>query len=240
VPAALSTASYGAGCQGQKGSVIFEDTFSDDTGGWAQPIDGVVPEYGPEPKVHLKAPNSGYVWYNNTFNASEGDYCIEFVWPKPLAPDKKAYVALAFWASDYANLYLVQVDSGGGINLWRKSGGTWATIGDLSNPKVKPVPGSLVTLRVVAKGNLIVPILDGVELKKTRAQMPAGDLKFGLFIQDDTAVPDAVITPPQVFGPTSHCPVTLRRILRPGLAWPSAPRCRSRTDGRRSHPRSSV
>jgi hypothetical protein len=70
--AALSTASYGAGCQGQKGSVIFEDTFSDDTGGWAQPIDGVVPEYGPEPKVHLKAPNSGYVWYNNTFNASEG------------------------------------------------------------------------------------------------------------------------------------------------------------------------
>jgi hypothetical protein len=162
--------------------------FSDDTGGWAQPIDGVVPE----PKVHLKAPNSGYVWYNNTFNASEGDYCIEFVWPKPLAPDNKAYVALAFWASDYANLYLVQVDSGGGINLWRKSGGTWATIGDLSNPKVKPVPCSLVTLRVVAKGNLIVPILDGVELKKTRAQMPAGNLKFGLFIQDDTAVPDAV------------------------------------------------
>jgi hypothetical protein len=54
------------------------------------------------------------------------------------------------------------------------------------------VPGSLVTLRVVAKGNLIVPILDGVELKKTRAQMPAGNLKFGLFIQDDTAVPDAV------------------------------------------------
>jgi hypothetical protein len=190
--AALSTASYGAGCQDQKGSVIFEDTFGDDSGGWAQPIDGVVPEYGPEPKVHLKAPNSGYVWYNNTFNASEGDYCIEFVWPKPLAPDNKAYVALAFWASDYANLYLVQVDSGGGINLWRKSGGTWATISDLSNPKVKPVPGSLVTLRVAAKGNLIVPILDGVELKKTRAQMPAGNLKFGLFIQDDTAVPDAV------------------------------------------------
>jgi hypothetical protein len=93
-------------------------------------------------------------------------------WPKPLAPDNKAYVALAFWASDYVNLYLVQVDSGGGINLWRKSGGTWATIGDLSNPKVKPVPGSLVTLRVVAKGNLIVPILDGVELEKTRPPQP--------------------------------------------------------------------
>jgi hypothetical protein len=35
-------------------------------------------------------------------------------------------------------------------------------------------------------------------------------------------------------------PLAVHRLSRLAPAWPSAPRCRSRTDGRRSHPRSSV
>jgi hypothetical protein len=33
--AAMQTSAYAANCEGQKGKVIFEDDFSDDSGGWA-------------------------------------------------------------------------------------------------------------------------------------------------------------------------------------------------------------
>ena len=58
-------------------------------------------------------------------------------------------------------------------------------------PNVKPETGSVVALRVVARGNLIVATVDGVQVKKLRAQMPMGNLKFGLYVQVDAAAPDA-------------------------------------------------
>jgi hypothetical protein len=55
----------------------------------------------------------------------------------------------------------------------------WTRIADLTDPSVKPDVGSVVAIRVHAAGNLITPSINGVDLKKIRAQMPSGTLKFG-------------------------------------------------------------
>jgi hypothetical protein len=174
-------AARAATCDDQKGSVIFEDTFADDSGGWES--DSALKLGGGALTMHLDPKYDDFSELNGTFNASDADYCMEVVVPKSVADDNPVTVGLLFWAADYNNFFLVQIQSDGHEQLYRRTAGTWAMVADLTNPSVKLDPGSVAAIRVQAAGNLIAPTVNGVDLKKVRAQMPSGPLKFGVHIE---------------------------------------------------------
>jgi hypothetical protein len=166
----------------QKGNEIFADSFADNTGGWSADPDA---SFGKGLSMRLYAPNASWVYLNNTFNATEGDYCVEGTVPTSPAANNFAYIGLVFLAKDYNNFFLLEVGSTGGIYFWRKVSGNWTQIGNLSRPSLAPKPGDVVTLRAVVKGSLVTVSLNGVDLQKVRVQVPSGLLQFGVFVQTD-------------------------------------------------------
>jgi hypothetical protein len=188
--AVMQTSAYAANCEGQNGKVIFEDDFTDDSGGWA--IDHTANwdfSFGKSGlTLHMQNPATGVVFSNNTFAVTEGDFCVEAVLPKAVEADNG--VGLVFFlGNDIKNFFMLSINSGDRIILWRYEAGNWVILGDLSDPKIKPEPGSVVALRVVVKANLITASVNGVELKKLRVQTPEVKLKFGVYISTDKPVP---------------------------------------------------
>jgi hypothetical protein len=181
-----SSTAYGA-CEGQPGEVIFEDAFADDTGGWSFDPDATVAN--DELSLHLEDPNTSWVFWNNTFNATEGDFCAEVVQPTSPANDNLAAVGLSFLITDADNYFLLQLSSDSTVTMWRKAGGQWSQIGDYPSDGMNLTPGQPATLRAVIGGGVIKPSVNGVELRGVRAQMPEGPQKFGVYAQVDQALP---------------------------------------------------
>jgi hypothetical protein len=186
--AALLQAGMAAGamaCEGQSGNVIFEDTFPDDSGGWElfQDRDSVVP-----PNFLITLPEDdegiGHSSLNLTFEATEADFCTEFVWPQdPLPQDSYLGAGLMFWAADYDNHYLLQAHSTGKVGLYRKSNGKWNTIFEVADSGVvKPAP-EVNTVRALAKGGKITAFVNGQQIKAIRAPMPQNAPRFGLYAE---------------------------------------------------------
>lgn len=177
-------------CDGQVGNVIFEDTFSDDSGGW----DLAPPVVTVKPPVLLLALDSKYTSYatqNLTFHATDGDYCIEVVLPKPATPDNSMSIGIEFWATDYNNLMLVQMSSNGGVFLDSRTAGNWQTIfSAAAGTALKTDPGAVNALRVVSKSGKLTISLNGTQIKIIRAQLPQGNMRFGIYGQFDKT-PDA-------------------------------------------------
>lgn len=178
---ASATAVRAASCDNQKGTVIFEDSFADDSGGW--PSDPDIKIGGGTFAMHMGPKYANWANLNNTFNASDADYCMEVVVPKSIAADNPVVVGLIFWATDYDNFYVVDTLSDGHADIYRKTAGKWAMVADLTNPSIKADVGSVAAIRVQAMGNLIAPSINGIDLKKIRAQMPSGALRFGFYMQ---------------------------------------------------------
>jgi hypothetical protein len=129
---------------------------------------------------------------NRTFAAREGDFCVEAVLPKAAVGTK---TGLIFLANDMSNLYMLQISNDDTIRLWREDGSEWAKLEELSDPKIKPEPGSVVALRVVVKANLITASVNGVAVKKLRAgELPGGNLKFGVHVETEVPVPAPGVT----------------------------------------------
>lgn len=187
----LSTAAYADCASLQKGNEIFADSFTDNTGGWATDPDATI---GKGLNLQLYAPNASWVYLNNTFNATEGDYCAEGTLPTSPAANNHAYIGLVFLAKDYNNLFDLQVDSTGGIYFYRRVSGNWTQIGNLSRPSLAPKPGDVVTLRAVVKGSLVTVSVNGVDLQKVRVQVPSGPLEFGVQVQTDNTMPKPGVT----------------------------------------------
>jgi hypothetical protein len=88
-----------AGCEGQKGRVIFEDDFTDNTGGWAQ---DAAPGWNASfaksgLTVHIQEPTINVRFLNITFTPWLGDFCVEAVMPKPPAAHVVARTGLISW-----------------------------------------------------------------------------------------------------------------------------------------------
>jgi hypothetical protein len=189
----LSGGARAADCKSQqKGSEVFADTFADDSGGWTV---GDRVSYGkPALALTLYDPYGNWVFPNQTFNASDGDYCTEVVLPKSLAPDNLTEVGLVTLEKDLSNFLLLQVSSKGDLILDRLVAGTWTTVEVLKFPGTVPPAGTVVTLRETVKGTLVTPWVNGVEMRKIRVQVPPGPLKFGLFVQTDKNPPKPGVT----------------------------------------------
>jgi hypothetical protein len=186
---ALSGAAHAASdCKSvQKGNEIFADTFADDTGGWSG---GDGSSFGkPALTLTLFTPYATWAFVNNTFNATDGDYCTQAVLPAAPAANNLAYVGLIADYKDNNNYLLLQLSSKDDVGLYRKVDGNWNTILSSNTANLKPAPGSVVTLRMVVKGTLVTASINDVVVKKVRMQIPTGSLKFGVYAQMDSAVP---------------------------------------------------
>jgi hypothetical protein len=203
--AVMQTSAYAANCEGQKGRVIFEDHFTDDSGGW---------RYHPGPSwdtsfgksgltLRIQEPTTNWQFFNIIHAATEADFCAEAIMPKAAADGVVARIGLLFLANNNNDFYLLLIGSDTptpsnqqrrAIGLWRKDGANWGRLGDWSDPKIKTEPGSIVALRVVVKANLITASVNGVEVKKLRVQLPEDNLKFGLYVETSKPVPAPGVT----------------------------------------------
>jgi len=91
------------GCDGQGGAVIFEDNFSDDSGGWDLSKEGVsiTP---PVMKLEIGKSRDIVSTLNLTFNAGDGEYCRHVVFPAQIAGNPLS-AGIQFWSTDADNLF---------------------------------------------------------------------------------------------------------------------------------------
>jgi hypothetical protein len=177
-------------CDGQAGKVIFEDKFTDDAGGWA---------FGENYGLALKAPGatltapaadggSARARLNETFTATQGDFCVEMSYP-PDPAQLGAAIGVAFLATDNANLWQALVRADGSAGLYKLTGNKFATVWETTanNNLVKTSATDVNSLRAVVKNGTITFIVNGQTVKSVRAQIPGGDLKFGFVAEYNKA-----------------------------------------------------
>lgn len=170
-------------CDEQAGSVIFEDSFPDDSGGWDM-YEGlaITP---PEFVLSIPATWTANSTLNTTFNATEGDYCLQFRMPPSPAADNSVGVGLYVLASDYKNLFLFEGYSSGICGLYRKTDNNWTTVFTQNDCGLQTAPDAVNTLRVMVKDGRLTEFVNGKQVKSVRAQIPTVPQKFGFYAQLD-------------------------------------------------------
>jgi hypothetical protein len=182
LPAALA-------CEGQPGPVIFEDKFTDDSGGWqlAPPLSTIKP---PVFEFALTTKATNIAAQNLTFRATLADFCLETILPKPLADDNVPSVGIEFWATDYANLMLLQLSSNKVLQLFSKIKGSYQQIFRIADvPGYISEPDAVNSLRINTIGGKLTAYLNGTQVKVVRAQMPGGLMRFGIYTQWNKSAP---------------------------------------------------
>jgi hypothetical protein len=168
-------------CDGQTGKVIFEDNFTDDSGGWA------FNEY-----LALKAPGAtltvpaaeggrGTDKLNQTFNAAQGDFCMEGSFP-PDTAQADGGIGVVFLATDEANYWLATVHADGKARLVKLTNSKWSIVREaVTNNLVKTGPTDVNSVRAVVKNGTIAVIVNGQTVNSVRAMIPDGVLQFGFY-----------------------------------------------------------
>ena len=179
-----------AACDGQAGNTVFEDNFADDSGGWD------MNQWKVQPPVMIGNLTPQYTFnstLNTTFNATDGDYCVEIKLPAAPSADNNVSAGLLFLASDYNNLFLAQISSNGATGLYKKASGNWSTIFLAQDTKTVNIdPNALNAIRVTVKDGKITLFVNGKQLKVVRAQIPTTPLRFGMYSQVDKAIQSEV------------------------------------------------
>jgi hypothetical protein len=178
-------------CDGQIGKVIYEDTFTDDSGGWdfTTNVTAVKP---PNFVFTLDSKYSSISTQVLTFHVTDGDFCGEVILPKSIAPDNKYNFGIQFWAVDYANFWMVMLSSDGTLTLFSRANNVWQTISSVNNaPAFKSEPDAVNVLRVTTIGGKISVYLNGQLEKAIRSQSQEGSLRFGMYAQIDKGVDGA-------------------------------------------------
>lgn len=181
-----------AACKGQTGTSLFEDTFSDDSGGWEVPATGTAVKIVPPAMLVTPASNGTAGTLNLTFNITSGDYCATVKLPSPPATDNRVGVGLYFWAKDYSNLMLFIIYTDKNAALYKETEGAWNPIytgTDVAGLSTEP--GAVNTMRVIAKDGKITLLINDTQLKVVRAQVPAGMLRFGVYAETHTPIDSA-------------------------------------------------
>jgi len=171
------------GCEGT--TLIFEDDFQDDLGGWdkepAMKIEhGAMVLRPPGDRVSLSE-------LNTAFLATDVDACTEVVLPTE-PPDSGLAAGIVFWAVDYGNYYLAVVTVNGRAALYRRSNQKWFKVWEEEPSQVRSGLGASNLLRVVAKGNRVSVYVNGAKVKDTRVQVPPGETRFGTYVERNKAV----------------------------------------------------
>lgn len=174
----LLAANAAIACQGK--TVIFEDKFEDDSGGWDP--DKVVTFENSAMNIRVGKDSIQAPELNNAFTLRDADICVEAVFPTT-ATDNNPKVGIEFWAPDYANAYLFQVGYDGTAAIYRLVNNKWAAIHSQEMNGVKKTPGASNLLRVTLKGNVVSMYVNGVKYRDQRAQAPTTDTRFGVRVE---------------------------------------------------------
>jgi hypothetical protein len=177
-------------CTGQVGAVIFQDSFTDDSGGWDEnpPVTGVTP---PVFVFAMDAQTIGANVANLTFNATDGDYCADFILPPAIAANNQMYAGIDFWATpDYNNMMQLQVGSNGTVYLSKEVSGNWSSIFMVQKaPGFNSTTNAVNSLRITTLAGTITVYLNGSTVKSVRAQQPpSANSSFGMNAFADAAV----------------------------------------------------
>lgn len=202
---ALIAASYLAGllliggnalaCEGS--TVILEDQFADDSGGW-DPSDSM--KFGaPALAIDIGAEYTNFKELNSVFSLGDADICADIAFPQQIA--NSPAVGLIFWAVDYSNFYLFQVGQAGTAWLWRLKDANWNKISQADIAAIKKDAGAVNTLRVTLKGGTVTAYVNGEKVRTQKAQAPSGDSQFGFYVQVDDPVAEEA---GRVFSVTSY------------------------------------
>jgi|GEM_PF-3492968 len=172
-------------CDGQTGKVIFEDKFTDDSGGWrfdesfVLKAPGATLTVAAADRARVRAP------LNQTFTATRGDFCVEMSFPADAAQSDAA-IGVTFMATDDENFWAAEVHADGKAQLWKETNSKWSRVWEaLTNNLVKTGPTDVNSVRAVAKNGTITVIVNGQPVKSVRAQIPSGDLKFGFYAEQN-------------------------------------------------------
>jgi hypothetical protein len=176
----LPASAFAASCADKKGEVIFEDNFADDSGGFSSDPDA---HFDGELKLHFTDQFHSWVYWNNTFNVTVGNFCLEAVAPKAPAQDNYAAVGIAFLITDKDNYYEFQWVSDNTLQLWLDKNKQWIKIATYAKGVPTVPPGSTIVLDVTVNNGLIVSSFNGTQVGKLRAQIPQGDLRFGVYAE---------------------------------------------------------
>jgi hypothetical protein len=180
-------------CDGQVGNVIFGDNFSDDSGGWDLNTDDIkiIP---PSMQLSISANKNSVATQNLTFNATDGDYCAEFVLPAQLGTNRVAF-GMEFLAADYSNTMLFIAFSDKSVALFKRATGTWAQVFTIPHIEaIKTEANAVNAMRVEVKAGKLALTINGQAVKVIRAQVPSTNLRFGVYAQQDdvSAVPPVI------------------------------------------------
>ena len=180
VSVAASATAHAGDCGAQKGKTIFEDNFKDDSGGFGQ--DDQAKFGAPGLRMTLAKTEDGWPYVNNSFNATNGDYCVVATMPAPVAADNLAAVGLTMFYIDDENMISVYAFSDNTVQVERRSKGDSDLILNEQNPEIKAAVGVPVSVRAVVQDGSITTNVNGVAFKKIRVQVPDGADKFGLYV----------------------------------------------------------
>ena len=204
-PAALA-------CDGQTGNVIFEDKFTDDSGAWKFSGALILTAPGATAKVRASENGATQTSLNHTFNATQGDFCMEMSYP-PDAAQLNAGIGVLFWATDSTNYWSANAYANGSVKLVKLAykrlspfaeTPNWSHIFETTtNNLVKTGPTDVNSVRVVVKNGTITVMVNGQTVKSVRAQMPGGDLKFGFVADYDKSSATPVLFPVRSYKVTA-------------------------------------
>lgn len=184
--ALLAATGAWAECGALPGTVHYADDFVDDLGGWDY-LPGAADLQSPVMALNPTADdNVSIAVLVQTFWADQGTYCADIALP-PAPAGNRVAAGLIFWAKDYSNYNLFQIDTEGQVSLWRLSDSGWTSLMPLTPAAALNLgPGAVNEVMVKVEGTTLTLMLNGLEIKKLRAQPPGGEPKFGVYAQVDT------------------------------------------------------
>jgi hypothetical protein len=171
----LTSVNAALACEGR--TVIFEDKFEDDSGGWEANRDMSFGKAGLRQKFTSDDVSS--LILNSAFTIKDADICLEAIWPAAATDDSFGF-GIMFWASDYSSYFLYQVEQDGILSLHRRISNQWARITGEEVPAVKKNADEANLLRITLRGNLASMYVNGVKYKDQRAQAPTAESRFGI------------------------------------------------------------
>jgi hypothetical protein len=161
-------------CEGS--SVVFEDDFKDDAGGWAISEDIEVKDGS----FVIKLPPDGMESnLNITHTVQDADICSESVWPED--ESKTLGAGLLFWGEDTRTYFQFGILNNGKFWIARRYDGKWHTVVEnVPSRAIETKPGATNKLRVKVSGNSASFYINGSKVRDLRGQPPKAGWRFGL------------------------------------------------------------
>ena len=186
----LGSSSLGLACTGQTGKVIFSDDFTDDSGGWD--VDSTEKYIKGALQIVTGPKSTSDSSLNDTFTATDGDYCVEVAFPSDHpGADNADDAGIYILSSDYQNRYSFSINTDGVAWVNRVvKGVTTHPVGDLKVPAIKTEPGAVNALRVVVKDQKLTFYVNGEKVKVLRVQTEPDANRFGFWAGSDKKAPD--------------------------------------------------